>query len=150
MHVPADAGLRLAITGGIGAGIPIVSATAGLEIGAFAGVKAEANVGTTVDWTPTKGLVLEGKAEAKAQPAFAFDVTGFVKVEADLLVKTINLYEKRWQLAAFEYGSGMELGIQLPLRYEEGKPFNPSIEDVKFTYPDIDPMGMLGGLIDKL
>ncbi len=150
MHVPADAGLRLAITGGIGAGIPIVSATAGLEIGAFAGVKAEANVGTTVDWTPTKGLVLEGKAEAKAQPAFAFDVTGFVKVEADLLVKTINLYEKRWQLAAFEYGSGMELGIELPLRYEEGKPFNPSIEDVKFTYPDIDPMGMLGGLIDKL
>ena len=150
MHVPADAGLRLAITGGIGAGIPIVSATAGLEIGAFAGVKAEANVGTTVDWTPTKGLVLEGKAEAKAQPAFAFDVTGFVKVEADLLLKTINLYEKRWQLAAFEYGSGMELGIELPLRYEEGKPFNPSIEDVKFTYPDIDPMGMLGGLIDKL
>ena len=94
--------------------------------------------------------MLEGKAEAKAQPAFAFDVTGFVKVEADLLVKTINLYDKRWQLAAFEYGSGMELGIELPLRYKEGKPFNPSIEDVKFTYPDIDPMGMLGGLIDKL
>ena len=35
------------------------------------------------------------------------------------------------------------------LRYEEGKPFNPSINDVTFTYPDIDPMGMLGGLFDK-
>jgi len=79
-----------------------------------------------------------------------FDVAGFVNVEADLLFKTITLYEKKWQLASFEFGSGLRFGVKFPIHYEEGKPFNVSLDDLQFTVPDIDPLDLLSRLIDQI
>jgi hypothetical protein len=73
-----------------------------------------------------------------------------VLVEADLLLKTITLYEKKWQLAAVEYGSGMTLGLKLPIHYQEGKPFNVSLSDIQFEVPKVDATEVLKGLIKKI
>jgi hypothetical protein len=150
LHIPADAGLRLFVRGGLGVGIPIVSAQAGLEIGGQLGIEGALDAGVQVDWMPSRGLVIDAFAQVYAQPKFVFDVTGFVLVEADLWVTTIELYSKRWQLASFSYGSDLRLGLKFPVHYEEGKPFDVSLSDVQFEVPTIDPMGTLKGLIGKI
>jgi hypothetical protein len=148
--VPADAGLRLFVRGALGAGIPIVSASAGLEIGGQLGIEGAVRAGVQVSWTPAQGIDLQADAEIYAEPKFRFDITGFVLVEADLLLRTIELYSKRWRLAEFEYGSGLRLGARFPIHYREGQPFNISMDDIEFQVPRIEPMPLLRGLIDRI
>jgi len=150
LHIPAHAGLRLSVHAALGAGIPIVDAEAGIELGGTLGIEGAAHADVDVDWSPKKGLVLDASASISAEPKFKFDITGYVLVEADLLLKTITLYEKRWQLAAFEYGSGLRLGLKMPIHYEEGKAFSVSLSDIQFEVPNIDPMDTLKGLIDRI
>ena len=128
--MPAFAELRLYVRGGIGAGIPIVSATAGLEVGGQLGLHGALNVGVDVEWTPAQGLVIDAVGEIFVQPKFVFDISAFVDVELDLLLKTITLYEGRWELASVEFGSNMRFGVRFPVHYEEGKPFDISLSDI--------------------
>ncbi len=150
LHVPAHAGLRMFVRGGLGVGIPIVSAQAGIEVGGQLGLEGALDTGVHVDWSPAKGLALDANAEVYVEPKLKFDVTGFVLVEADLLLTTIELYNKRWQLAGFEYGSGLCFGVSFPVHYEEGKELNLSLDNVKFQVPDIRPKEMLSDLIKKI
>jgi len=150
LHVPAHAGLRLFVRGSLGVGIPIVSASAGLEIGGSLGLEGALDAGVHVEWSPAKGLDLKAKAGIFVEPKLKFDITGFVLVEADLLLTTIEIYSKRWQLAAFEYGSGLRFGVAFPIHYQEGHPFDLSLDDVEFTVPKIDPGALLTGLIKKI
>jgi hypothetical protein len=150
LHIPAHAGLRMFVSAALGAGIPIVDAKAGIELGGTLGIEGALHAGVDVDWSPKKGLVLDANAEVYAEPKFKFDITGFVLVEADLFIKTITLYEKRWQLAAVEYGSGLRLGLKMPIHYEEGKPFNVSLSDIQFEVPNVDAMSVIKGLFDKI
>jgi hypothetical protein len=150
LHVPAHAGLRLFVRGGIGAGIPIVSAQAGLEIGAGLGLEGALDTGVNIDWSPATGLVLDARAAVYVEPKLKVDLTGFVKVEADLFVTTIDLYDKRWQLAGFEYGSNLRFGVAFPVHYQEGQPFDLSLDKVQFQVPEINPKAMLSDLIARI
>lgn len=149
LFVPAHAGLRLSVHGGLGAGIPLVSAEAGLEIGGRLGVEGALEAGLHVDWTPAKGLVLDAEAKVSAEPVLTFDVAGYVLVEAGLL-STVELYSRRWDLARLSYGSGMRIGLTFPLHYEQGKPFEPSLADAKLELPEIDPRLILGDLVRRI
>jgi hypothetical protein len=148
--VPAKAGLRLTVQGAIGAGIPIVSARAGLELGAELGIAGEAYADAQVEWTPAKGLSLEADVGVKASPQFTFDVSGFVDVTADLVLTEIELYSKRWQLASFKYGSGMEVGANLKVKMENNEIKPITMDDVTITKPDIDPVALAKGVISQV
>ncbi len=149
-QIPAHAGMRLFVRGGLGAGIPIVSATAGLEIGGELGLEGALTADAVINWTPTRGLVLDARGGLHAEPKFKFSVAGYVDVSADLLATTIELYHKQWRLAEMEYGSGLRLGMTMPIHFEEGRPFNPSLDDIQFEVPHVDPMGVLSGLIHRI
>lgn len=150
LHVPAHAGLRLFVRGGIGAGIPIVDAQAGLEVGGALGLEGALDAGVHVDWMPTRGLQLDAEGSVFVEPKLKFDINAFVLVELDLLLKTITLYDKRWQLAGVEYGSGLRFGVTFPIHYREGQPFELSLSDVQFQIPDINPNQLLPDLIKKI
>ena len=150
LYIPAHAGLRLFIHGGIGAGIPVVSATAGLEIGAALGVEGALEASLCVEWTPANGLVIDTVLAAYAQPKFKFDISFFVKVTVSYLVGSSTLYHERWKLAAKEYGSDLRFGLRLPIHYDEATQFDVSTDDVEFVYPKIDAMGLLRGLVKEL
>ena len=150
LHIPAHAGLRLFVRGSLGVGIPIVSASAGIEIGGALGLEGALDAGVHVEWTPTKGLDLTAQASVYVEPKLKFDVTGFVLVEADLLLTTIELYSKKWQLASFEYGSGLRFGLKFPIHYQEGRAFDISLSDVEFEVPKVDPGELLSGLVKKI
>lgn len=149
-EVPAEAGLRLTIQGALGAGIPVVSARAGLELGAELGVKGLASANAEVEWTPSTGISMEADVGVKASPQFTFDVTGFADVKADLWLTTIELYSKRWKLASFTYGSGMEVGAKLKVKVENNEVKPISMNDVEITKPDIDPMQLAKGVIKQV
>jgi len=150
LHVPASAGLRLYVQGGIGAGIPIVSATAGLEVGGRLGLEGALNTGVNIDWTPAEGLKIDALGELYVQPKFVFNIEAFVNVELDLLLKTITLYERSWELARMEFGSNLRFGVKFPVHYEEGKPFDISLSDVEFIVPDVDVKDLISDLVDAV
>jgi hypothetical protein len=150
MFIPAHAGLTLFVRGGLGAGIPIVSATARLVVAGSLGLEGAVVARLEVDWMPNRGLILDAMGEIYAQPKFKFSVTGEVLVEADLLFKTVELYSKSWQLASFEYGSDLRFGLRFPIHYQEGTPFDISLSDVEFIVPHVDPMDLLTGLIKRI
>ncbi|MFJ2235201.1 DUF4157 domain-containing protein [Streptomyces sp. NPDC087859] len=150
LFIPAHAGLRLSVRGALGAGIPLVSAEAGLEIGGRLGIEGAVDASLHIDWTPAKGLVLDAEAKVSAEPAFTFDVAGYVLVEADLLLRTVELYSKRWELAKVAYGSGLRIGLTFPLHYEQGKPFEPSLTDARLELPEIDPRQVIGDLVRRI
>jgi hypothetical protein len=144
--IPAHAGMRAFIRGALGAGIPIVSASLGLEAGGQLGLYGEAEADAAVDWSPGHGLVLDATGSIFVEPRFRFDLTGFLEVTADLFVTEIDLYSRRWELASFEAGPALRLGMEFPVHYEEGQPFQMSWDDVRFTVPDVD----FGALMDDV
>lgn len=150
LHIPAHAGLRLFVRGALGAGIPLVSAEAGLEVGGKLGVEGAVQASVQVNWTPKKGLVIDAVAALSAEPKFTFDINGYVKVEVDTFLFSATLYEKHWQLASFEYGSGLRIGVRAPVHYEQGKPFDFNLSDVQFELPKVDPGQILKDLVKRI
>jgi hypothetical protein len=146
LRVPADAGLRLSVRAGIGLGITGASATGGLEIGGALGVQGAASASVIVEWTPVSGLALDANLAVHAEPNFTFDVSGYVSVRA----LGFSVYDERWQLASYSFGSGYRFGISLPVAYREGEPFDVRLEDVQFQIPDIDPSALLRGLVRQI
>lgn len=139
LNVPAQAGLRLGARAGVGLGITGASATGGLEIGGALGIAGAAEAGVHVDWMPSQGLKIDAAAALRAQPRFRFDVSGYVAVT----LLGASLYDKRFELAAYELGSGLEFGVRFPVTYREGKPFALSLDDLEFQVPDVDPAAMV-------
>jgi hypothetical protein len=148
--IPAHAGLRLTVEGAVGAGIPVVSAKAGLQVFGEIGVAGEASAASTLTWTPTAGVVLDARGEIFVEPKFKFGIDAFVDVSADLWVTTIELYHQTWHLAAFEYGSNLRFGLALPVHYESGKPFDISFDQIQWTYPHLEPKELIGGLVKQI
>lgn len=146
VNVPADAGLRLAVHGGIGLGIPAASVSGGLEVGGELGLAGAAEAGVHVDWRPSQGLAIDAYGRLSAHPRFVFDVSGYVEVEALFF----TIYENRWRLAAFEYGSDLTFGVTFPIHYREGEPFDISLEDVEFQVPEVSPRQILGDLVERI
>ncbi len=146
LNIPADAGLRLSVRGGIGLGIPAASVSGGLEVGGQLGIEGAAEAGVQIDWRPSTGLELNAYGRLSAQPKFTFDVSGYVEVEALFF----TIYENRWELASFEYGSDMTFGVRFPVHYREGEPFDISLDDVEFEVPDVNPRQLLSDLVDRV
>jgi hypothetical protein len=148
--IPAFAGLRLFVRGGLGAGIPIVSAEAGLEVGGQIGLQGAAEAEADVNWNPQSGLALHAEGHIFAEPSFLFDVSGYANVSANLVFTTVDLYDERFTLASYEWGSGMRVGVIFPVDYREGEPFSLSTDDIEFVYPQINPRAIITDLVDEV
>jgi hypothetical protein len=136
--IPADAGLRLFVQGGVGAGIPLVSATAGIELGGQLGLAGALTAGVHLLWTRSRGLVMDAEAGLSVQPRFRFTADIFALVTAGIGPFTKELYSQKWAVAAFEYGADLRFGVVLPVHAENGS-FDFSFDRMRFEYPSIDP-----------
>ncbi|HEY1378912.1 MAG TPA: DUF4157 domain-containing protein [Gemmataceae bacterium] len=148
--VPAAAELSLFVQGGVGAGIPVVSATAGLQVSGALGLAGAATAGVDVAWTPGRGLILDTRGEIFVEPRFRFAVDAFVDVSAKAFGLSREIYSNKWSLKAFEFGSNLRFGIVFPVHYEEDKPFDLSLNQVQFVYPAIDADEILRNLVGKV
>ena len=135
-RVPAEAGLRLFIRAGIGLSIGIARVAGGIELGGALGIEGAAEAGVTVNWSPAQGFKLDAEASLSVQPKFKFDVNAYVEAVLDFWITEFRK-EWKWNLYSFEWGPAMKFGVKFPVHYEENKPFDISLDDVKFEAPDI-------------
>jgi hypothetical protein len=142
LYVPADAELALQIAGGIGVSLAIARAVGGIEAEGAAGLRGEFIAGADIAYEKGQ-LAIAGKAELSAQPRLVFRLKAFVRVEADIFITTIELYKKEWQLAQFEAGSALKVGVRIPFKYVFGQPFQLSLDQVEFIVPEISPKDLI-------
>jgi hypothetical protein len=148
LYVPASAGLSLVVSGGIGASLLIVKALGGIQATGTAGLEGALLVPITLAYQGGKFNVT-GAAELYAQPKLRFQLDAFARVEADLLLTTIELYSKTWRLAAFEWGSDFRIGLRFPVSYTFGEPFRLSLDQVQFIAPQVDVRRVMRDLLPK-
>lgn len=147
--VPAYAGLRLGIDAGITGGAAIISVTGGMSVGAELGIAARAEAEAELLWTPTAGLSLQATLSASAEPRLRFTVGAFVKADVSLLITSFTIYRKDWQLAAFEYGPALRVGMAVPIAWRSGSGVDFDFNAIRFQLPSISPQEMIGGLLSS-
>ncbi|MGJ0506521.1 MAG: eCIS core domain-containing protein [Methylocystis sp.] len=147
--VPAYAGLRLGIDAGITGGAGVISVTGGMNIGAEMGVQARAAAEADLLWTPAAGLSLQATLMASAEPKLRFTVGAFAKADVSLLVTSFTIYRKDWQLASFEYGPALRVGLSAPIAYRSGSGVDFDFSAIQFQLPSISPRELIGGLLDS-
>lgn len=146
VRVPADAGLQLRLRAGIGLGVTGLSATGGLQIGALAGVAGAATAQAQIDWRPGRGLVIDAEAGVSAEPRFVFSIAGYLSARA----LGMSVYDRTFDLAAYEFGSAMRIGVFFPVHWAEGQPFSLDTSRVRFEVPPIDPRQLLTDLLRQV
>ena len=146
LRVPADAGLRLGIRVGLGLGVPGASVTGGLEISGALGLEAAAEADVHVEWSPSAGLDLRANLRAHVEPAFTFGIGGYVSAK----VLGFSVYDDTFEFASYSFGSGYRFGLELPVHYQEGQPFDVSYDDIIWTIPDVDADQLLTNLVARI
>jgi hypothetical protein len=148
--VPADAGLALSVHGGIGASVAIASLTGGIDVGGELGIQGKAQADVDVNWTPKGGVDLKAEVSASAEPKFVFKVNGYVRADVGIGPLSYTLYEHKWNLASFEYGSNLHFGVTLPIHYNSKENFDIKFEDIHVEKPEISTDQILHDLLGRL
>ena|GEM_PF-1101107 len=137
--IPVDAGLRLFGRLGIGLSAGVGRVTGNVELGASVGLQGAAEAEVDVNWDPLNGITLEATGRLYVEPVLRFDAS--VVGEAVVAVtESFELYRREWnrRLGQREFGSGLRYGVEFPVRYHEGEPFNISTEEIRVIRPEID------------
>jgi hypothetical protein len=143
--IPADAGLKLRGDLGLGVSVGIASLTGGIEVTGELGLEGEALAQVDVNWSPATGLAIDALGKITVNPKFKFDLNAFARASLDLWVTSIS-ETWRYNLASFSWGPDIQFGIEFPVNYKEGEPFDMSFDDIKVIYPELDLGDMLQGL----
>jgi hypothetical protein len=146
LFIPASAEIALFISGGIGASLLIVKALGGIRATAAAGLLGALSVPIDLRYQNSQFSV-NGAAELYAQPRLRFQLDAFVNVTADLLLTTIELYDRTWKLAGFEWGGDFRIGLRFPFHYVFGQPFDLSLSQIEFIAPRIDASRIVRDLL---
>jgi hypothetical protein len=139
--------MRLGIDAGITGGAAVVSVTGGMNIGAELGILARAAAEADLLWTPAAGLSLQATVSASVEPKLKFTVGAFVRADVSLLVTSFTVYRKDWQLAAFEYGPALRVGLSVPIAYRSGSGVDFDFDAIQFQLPPVTPRDLIGGLL---
>ncbi|MFO1357376.1 DUF4157 domain-containing protein [Plasticicumulans sp.] len=141
--IPAYAGLKLTVDAGLGVGAAVISAIGGLSVWGELGVKASAGLGVDLKWKPGLGIKLNGEAKADAEAVLKLGAGGFIKVVAKIIG---TIYEERFPAGEFTLGSGLKIGVTLPVSYEPDKSFELDFSKIDIRTPEISA----GDLVDKI
>jgi hypothetical protein len=135
LHASAHAGLELYTQIGLGLGVTGASVTGNIELGGELSLEANLDDSATIDWSPDRGLVLDNTVKATVEPALV------ITLSANVIGTLGPLSHEFWRqkLAGVRYGSGLAFKLTWPVHYEEGKPFEPSFDDIKVEAPPLEP-----------
>lgn len=148
LYVPASAEIAAVLSGGIGASLLIVRALGGIQATGSVGLQGALAVPIELRYQAGR-FTVDGAAELTAEPKLRFNLDAFARVEADLLLTTIELYSKTWRLAAFEWGSNFRIGLRFPVHYVFGEPFRLSLDQLQFIAPEINARQIIRDLLPR-
>ncbi len=135
----AHAEVYLKIEAGLKARAAIAVLTGSLGGEAGLGLDAEAGGKVDATWDMEKGLKFkEIRAFLNVEPKAIFRLTGNVKVDLDLWIAKVNIYEHEWVLAEKQLDlSGITLKLDFPIQFNEtGGVKLPEYEAMNVQKPD--------------
>ncbi|WP_205504338.1 eCIS core domain-containing protein [Rufibacter psychrotolerans] len=135
----ASAEVYMTVEAGLEARVLIAKLTGGIGGEAGLGLKAEAGGGVSAGWSMEKGLLLkEVRAFMNVTPKAIFRLTGYISVDLDLWITSVNLYYHKWILAEKQLGMG-NLGLKLdfPIKFKEDNSLIlPEVKDMNLEKPN--------------
>ena len=135
----AHAEVYLKIEAGLKARAAIAVLTGSLAGEAGLGLDAEAGGKVDATWDMEKGLKFkEIRAFLNVEPKAIFRLTGNVKVDLDLWIAKVNIYEHEWVLAEKQLDlSGITLKLDFPIKFKEtGEVELPEYDKMNVVQPD--------------
>lgn len=149
-EVPAYAGLKLDIGGGLRARAAVAFVEGRVGLDGELGIAAQGAAQVDVAWNRTDGLSIEAEAEATAQPKFRVGVNARVRAGVDLYLTELTKTWGPWNKTLGEFGPDMEVGIKAPVKWDETNGLDFALEDIELTYPQINAKDILKSSFETL
>lgn len=148
--VPAYAGLTLDVGGGLRARAAVAYAQGRVGLQGTLGIQADASAALDLDWNPTSGLAIETRVAANARPKFRLAVNASVTIGVDLLVTDVSHTFGPWERTLGEFGPGMELGVEFPVRWSEASGLDLSLHNIVVRQPSLDAPALMRSVFGAL
>ncbi len=143
LYIPLYAGFYLSVRGAIALDALVASVSGGVTLTGEAGLRGDFTANAAMRYRENK-FALHADATLQGQPELVLGVNADVR--AEILSQE---YIKRWNLAEYRWGSGLNFGLRLPFDYASDQPPRlPSFNDIQWIYPrELDFTAMLRRLI---
>jgi len=150
--VPAGAGLKLDIGGGLRARLAVAFVEGRVGLDSELGIEADASAGVSVNWNRREGLSVEADVEANARPKFRIGVNASVTAGVDLPwpLPDITKTWGPWRKSLGEFGPDMEMGVKVPVKWNENTGIDFSMEDIEVKQPNFDSKEILKSAFEEL
>ena len=148
--VPAFAGLKLDIGGGMRARVTAAYVQGRIGLDGELGIAADASAAVNVAWNKTDGLSVEATAQADAQPKFRVGVNASVTAGVDLLVTDISKTLGPWRKTLGEFGPEMAMGVTIPVKWNETSGIDFSLDDIVIRKPQISVPQIMKSAFEEL
>jgi uncharacterized protein DUF4157 len=148
--VPAFAGLRLDLGGGLRARLAVAFVEGRVGLDGELGVEADASAGVEVEWNRNDGLSVEADVEANARPKFRLGINASVTAGVDLVLTEITKTWGPWRRTLGEFGPDMELGVTIPVVWNEQNGLDFSLDDIEVRRPQLNARDLMSDAFDTL
>ncbi|MGB5560137.1 MAG: hypothetical protein WBN04_19245, partial [Paracoccaceae bacterium] len=148
--VPAYAGFKLDIGGGLRARVAVAFVEGRVGLDAELGIAADASAAVDVAWNRTDGLSVAASVEANAQPKFRVGVNASVTAGVDLWLTEISKTWGPWRKTLGEFGPNMSMGVTIPVKWNENTGIDFSMEDIVIRKPEFSVMDILKSSFEEL
>jgi hypothetical protein len=149
-YVPAYAGLRLDVGGGVKAQVAVAYVKGRVGLYGTLGLLVEGSFDVGVDWNPTDGFAVGAEAKIVASPKFELGVTASITAGVDVGLFDIDKTWGPWEKTLGEFGPNMQLGASFPMKWSEKEGLDFDTDDIKIQKPTIDAKEIMKGAFDTL
>jgi hypothetical protein len=149
-YVPAYAGLRLDVGGGVKAQAAVAYVKGRVGLYGTLGLLVEGSFDVGVDWNPTDGFAVGAEAKIVASPKFELGVTASITAGVDLGLFDIDKTWGPWEKELGSFGPNMQLGASFPMKWSEKEGLDFDTDDIKIQKPTIDAKEIMKGAFDML
>jgi hypothetical protein len=135
LHASAYASLLLETEVGLALGVPGASISANVVLGGELRIDANLDDDVQINWTPAQGVVIDNTLRASLEPAL------LVHLSVNIVGTLGPFSHEFWRtnLADWRWGSGLHMALTWPIHYEDGRPFQPSVDDIHIEKPNMRP-----------
>lgn len=142
-----EAGLELALSGGLGLGAAVADLSGEVGITAALILNVDAGADLDVHWTPLTGLAIDMALRGSASPSFRVGVFGRVAASVAIFGE---VWSERWDRTLAEFGSGLEVGVVQPAGWDEENGLDLDFANAVFTYPEFDIEEISSDIMDRI
>ena len=146
LEIPAGAGLRLDLFGGVSAELVVAGAMGKVGIYGTLGAQALISNDLEIDWSLAKGLSIATDTAIAANASLAFGISGSVDVWAPFYSDTFGPWDKE----IGNIGGGLSFGANFPLNWDEQTGLNFDISKIDVAEPEIDSKALAKDAFGKV